>query len=72
MAKTSRKNRGINKNINVQNPPAQILSQANLNKPPTAVKSYDPYQHFKNDLKWSAISAGIVAIVLIIAYLFIH
>jgi hypothetical protein len=72
MAKASRRNRGINKNINVQNPPAQILPQANLNKSQVDGKPYDPKKYFKSDLKWSAISAGIVTIVLIIAYIVIH
>jgi hypothetical protein len=78
MAKTSRRNRGINRNSTVQNQPVQtqILPQANLNKPQnktqTVINTYEAYSYFKRDLKWSAITAGIIAIILIIAYILMH
>jgi hypothetical protein len=75
MAKKSRRNRNIN-NINksstVQNPRAQTLPQVNLNKPQTGVQPYESAKYLKNDLKWSVITAGIIAVILIIVYIFLH
>jgi uncharacterized integral membrane protein len=72
MPRTSKRKRVVSKNSTVQNPTAQTLPRANLNKPQTEIKSFEPYEHLKNDLKWSGITAGIIAIILIIVYIFLH
>jgi hypothetical protein len=42
------------------------------NKSQSTNKAYDASKYLKNDLKWTAVTAGIVIIVLIVAYLTIR
>jgi hypothetical protein len=72
MAKKAKVNRVIKQSNNVQNPTDQPVLQTNINKQPKALNIYESQKYLKNDLKWSGITAGIVVIVLIIIYIFLH
>jgi hypothetical protein len=56
--------------------PNRYGSKRELHSVQTAIpKKYeqaDALKYIKNDIKWSAICAGIVLIVMIILYLFLH
>jgi hypothetical protein len=52
--------------------PVQAFSQATVKKQQTDLTSYDSLKYYKNDIKWSLITTGIVIIVLIIAYILFH
>jgi hypothetical protein len=52
--------------------PARELSPTMAKKQQTDLTSADSLKYYKNDIKWSLITTGIVIIVLIISYIFFH
>jgi hypothetical protein len=68
----SKKQRATYKNNIIKNTSIKSLPQADVVQSQPNNKPCEPYVYIKNDLKWSSVAAGIVAIVLIIAYIFIH
>jgi hypothetical protein len=53
-------------------PPTRVLSPTTVKKQQTDLTSVDSLKYYKNDIKWSLITTGIVIIVLIISYIFLH
>lgn len=72
MAKKAKVNRVIKSSNDIPNVLVQTATQAGINKQPKALNIYESQKYLKNDLKWSGITAGIVVIVLIIIYIFLH
>ncbi len=71
MAKTAKRRVAKTRTNNYQTTLTQT-PQILMNKPPMTTPAYDAFQYIKRDLKWSAIVAGIVVLVLIITYIFFH
>jgi hypothetical protein len=67
LTKTARKKR-------VNNGPAMVLNPRETagRKPQAAFQTYDASRHIARDLKWSGITAGVVIIVLVIFYIWLH
>ena len=68
----SKRNRRVIGNSGVQSSTAQTTTQASPINKPTAAQPYEAYKYLKNDLKWSGITAGIIAVILIAVYIFMH
>lgn len=71
MAKVSRKMRAKNHDYyqKVVSPPvnAPAASRTRLNTP-----AYDANLYIKKDLKWSVLVAGLVVVIMVLLYIFLH
>jgi hypothetical protein len=72
MPKTSRRNRIKNRSSDFQNEATPSVEQVTVNKPKIVTPTFDATQYIKKDLMWSGLTAGIVVVVLIVAYIFLR
>ncbi len=70
MAKTAKRMRVKNRINAYQKAVASQYSTPN--RPQITIQTYDAYRFIKKDMKWSALIGGIVVLVLIITYVFLH
>jgi hypothetical protein len=71
MPKASRRTRTISRSINSPKITTSV-EQTTVNKPKAAAQTYNAFQYIKKDLTMSALTAGIVVVVLIILYIFLR
>jgi hypothetical protein len=72
MPKASRRTRTLSRSNNSPNITAPLVERITVNKPKAATQTYDASRYIKKDLMMSALTAGIVIIILIILYIFLH
>jgi hypothetical protein len=72
MARLSRRNRSRNRISNIQNIAFQPADQITMGKPKAASSTYNASKYIKRDLMMSALATGVVVVVLIILYIFLH
>jgi hypothetical protein len=70
--KSRKKQANQSRNRYTQKIDVQVVKPVSINKTQTSTPIYDASKYVKNDILWSAITTGIVVIVLVILYVLFH
>jgi hypothetical protein len=70
--KSRKRQANQSRNRSTQQIDFQVVKPFSINKTQTSTLIYDASKYVKNDIKWSAITTGIVVIVLVTLYVIFH